>query len=470
MATDGPTADAGAAGPPFNSLPLKPAIVANLASLGFTRMTPIQAQALPPLLAGRDIIARAKTGSGKTAAFGLALINRLEVLSFATQALVLCPTRELADQVSKELRRLARSTANVKILTLCGGMPLGPQMGSLAHGCHIVVGTPGRIQEHLRKGSLALSQLAVLVLDEADRMLDMGFADAIADIAGQLPSQRQTLLFSATYPEGIAAISKAYQHDPLMIAVDVSHDQQQIEQLFFEIPSQHKPEALLRLLRHYRPRSALVFCATKQSCQDLAERLVSKGFSALALHGDMEQKDRNEVLVRFANQSCPLLVATDVAARGLDVKDLEAVISFDLSRDPEVHVHRIGRTGRAGKTGLALSLCAPEDAPRALRIEELTGMKATWAELPADKPEGPAPQPAMITLSIDGGRKQKLRPGDILGALTGEAGLSAADIGKIDIFEFRAYVAVARHSARHALQKLGTGKIKGRSFKARTLG
>ena len=277
----------------FSSLHLKAPMLKNLASLGYAEMTPVQTHSLPPILAGKDVIARAKTGSGKTAAFGIGLLTRLEVSSLTVQALVLCPTRELADQVSRELRRLARFTDNIRILTLCGGVPFGPQLGSLEHGAHVVVGTPGRLLDHLRRGSIDLSGLRVLVLDEADRMLDMGFQEEITALIDATPAKRQTLLFSATYPASIDAMSARVQHAPVEVSVDESHDEASIEQIFYEVEREGRTDALGRVLDHYRPESALVFCNTKLECQKVAEALVGLGFSALAIHGDMEQRDRD---------------------------------------------------------------------------------------------------------------------------------------------------------------------------------
>ncbi len=455
----------------FSALHLKPPMLRNLASLGYAGMTPIQAHSLPLILAGKDVIARAKTGSGKTAAFGIGLLTRLVVTSPAVQALVLCPTRELADQVGKELRRLARFTDNIKILTLCGGVPFGPQLGSLEHGAHVVVGTPGRLLDHLRRGSLDLSGLQTLVLDEADRMLDMGFQDDISALIAATPARRQTLLFSATYPEEIAALSETLQHEPVEVSVDELHDKGAIEQLFYEVTPEERTEAVVRILGHYRPESTLVFCNTKVECQELADALVERGFAALAIHGDLEQRERDQVLVRFAGKCTSVLVATDVAARGLDIKELAAVINFELSRDPEVHIHRIGRTGRAGGQGLALSLVTAYDRRRVAAIEAALGDSIPRTELSAlPMASGRALTPPMVMLCIDGGRKNKLRPGDILGALTGEGGLAGSEVGKIDVFDFHTYVAIVRASADQALACLRGNKVKGRFFKARRIG
>jgi len=455
----------------FSSLHLKTPMLKNLASLGYAEMTPIQASTLPLILSGKDVIAKAKTGSGKTAAFGIGLLSSVVVNSSRVQALVLCPTRELADQVGKELRRLARCTDNMRILTLCGGVPFGPQMGSLQHGAHVVVGTPGRLLDHLRRGSLDLAFLQTLVLDEADRMLDMGFQEEIAALIAATPEKKQTLLFSATYPEAIATMSATIQREPVEVSVDEAHEDGVIEQVLYEVDKDERTQAVARILGHYRPESTLVFCNTKKECQELAEALAKRGLSALAIHGDLEQRERDLVLVRFANKSASVLVATDVAARGLDIKELSAVINFELSRDPEIHIHRIGRTGRAGEQGLALSLVTAQEERRVQAVETALGAAIHRAELASlIIAAGPPLAPAMVTLCIDGGRKNKIRPGDILGALTGEAGIAGSEVGKIDVFDCHAYVAIMRGSAVQALACLSGNRIKGRFFKARQVG
>ncbi|WP_029404609.1 ATP-dependent RNA helicase DbpA [Stutzerimonas stutzeri] len=454
----------------FTTLPLSASTLANLDALGYTEMTPIQAQSLPVMLKGMDLIAQAKTGSGKTAAFGIALLEPINPRYFGCQALVLCPTRELADQVAKELRRLARSADNIKILTLCGGVSIGPQIGSLEHGAHVIVGTPGRVQEHLKKGSLKLDGLNKLILDEADRMLDMGFYDAIAEIIGQTPSKRQTLLFSATYPAGIKQLASTFMRDPQQVKVEALHDDTQIEQRFYEIDSEERMQAVIHVLASFRPETCVAFCFTKQQCQELVDALTAKGISAMALNGDLEQRDRDQVLAMFSNRSLSVLVATDVAARGLDIDALDMVINVELARDSEIHIHRVGRTGRAGKKGIAVSLVAPAEGHRAQAIEDRQKAPLNWQPLGELKaqPGGPL-QPPMVTLCIGAGRKDKLRPGDILGALTGDAGIPGKQVGKIAIFDFQAFVAVERDVAKQALNRLNAGKIKGRSLKVRTL-
>ena len=459
-----------AASSAFAQLSLHPALLENLQSLEYHAMTPIQAQSLPAILEGKDVLAQAKTGSGKTAAFALGLLQKLDVRSLAVQGLVLCPTRELADQVAGEIRRLARLIPNVKVLTLCGGMPINPQFSSLEQGAHIVVGTPGRVQKHLDKESLSLDSLKIWVLDEADRMLDMGFADAMREIAKGCPRQRQTLLFSATYPDDIQKLSAEFQRSPLSVRVESTHSAHQIEQRFFELPNQEaKFPALIKLLQHYQPRSAVIFCNMKQQTQQVADQLKAKGYSALALHGDLEQRERDQVVVRFANQSCSVLVATDVAARGLDNKELQAVVNYDITPDPEVHVHRIGRTGRAGQTGLALTLTTATQGSRVVAVEDYQQSRAVWGDLTELKKNPDNMKPDMVTLCIDGGRKSKVRPGDILGALTKEAGFNGQHIGKINIAELHAYVAVHHSIANKAYNYLQDGKIKGRKVKVRKL-
>lgn len=452
----------------FSSLPLTPALLDNIKSLGYTHLTPIQAETLPHILEGRDVIAQAKTGSGKTAAFGIGLLSLLDLSHFSVQALVVCPTRELADQVTKELRRLARSIQNCKVLSLCGGVPFGPQLGSLEHGVHIVVGTPGRLQEHLRKRSLRLDNLKVLVLDEADRMLDMGFEEVIRDVLSYAPSHKQTLLFSATYSDPIREMSRAFQNQPISVSIDSRHHDSVIEQRFYQIDKAKRANALGYLLAYHRPESTVVFCNTKKECQDVAITLENCGFSVQALHGDLEQKHRDQILVRFANKSCSVLVATDVAARGLDIKELQAVINYELPWDAEVYIHRIGRTGRAGSKGLALSLATQQELNRVKAIEDYQASTARWDEVaPFVMSYEHRFEPPMVTLWIDGGRKNKVRPGDILGALTGDAGLAGSEVGKIDIFDAHAYVAIKRDSVDKALNRLRNGKIKGRSFNVR---
>lgn len=459
----------------FSSQKLHPDLLKNLSSLGYAEMTPIQAQSLPSILEGKDVIAQGKTGSGKTAAFALGLLNKLNVKQFRVQSLVLCPTRELADQVAKEIRRLARTIHNIKVLTICGGMPFGPQIGSLEHGAHIIVGTPGRVEEHLRKETLRLDHLTTLVLDEADRMLDMGFQPSLDAIVEKIPVKRQTLLFSATYPDQIQSISQRIMVDPVIAKATSTHDKTTIQQHFFKVDDDKQRLTALRLLlMKYRPESSVVFCNTKRETQEVADELANYGFSAVALHGDLEQRDRDQALVRFANKSISVLVATDVAARGLDIEALDAVINYQLARDSEVHIHRIGRTGRAGSKGIACSLYSEKEHHKIALLEDYLDQLLVAEQLPPIHLLEKTPlTSSMETLQIDGGKKQKVRAGDILGALTGKDGgensIPGTAVGKINISDNWAYVAVSRDVYKVALQKLGQGKLKGRSFRVRLI-
>lgn len=457
----------------FSTLPLAPAMLANLHQLGYEAMTPIQAASLPMALQGHDLIAQAKTGSGKTASFAIPMLCKLNPRWFAVQALVLCPTRELADQVTVEIRRLARSAENIKVVTLCGGIALRGQRASLEHGAHIVVGTPGRIMDHLERGYLSLEGLNTLVLDEADRMLDMGFFDDIATVVKQTPAARQTLLFSATYPEGIEKLARQFMREPQQVKVAAPAAENTIEQRFYEINRANRLQTVAQLLNHFRPVSTIAFCNTKQQCKDLVALLQSQGFSALALFGELEQRERDQVLAQFANRSCSVLVATDVASRGLDISQLEAVINVDITPDPEVHVHRIGRTGRAGAAGLALSLASMNDMGAVGKIEQYQNRPSTFYPLDTLISASNQPLvPPMATLQILGGRKEKIRPGDVLGALTsneGGAAYTREQIGKIQVTEFCTFVAVERSVAQAACNKLNLGKIKGKVVKVRVM-
>lgn len=456
---------------PFSTLELDADLLDNLESLGYHSMTPIQAQSLPHILAGKDVIAQGKTGSGKTAAFGLGLLAGLDTAGLNVKSLVLCPTRELADQVAREIRRLARGVPNVKVLTLSGGKPFRAQAESLEFGAHIVVGTPGRIEDHLRKETLKLGFLQMLVLDEADRMLEMGFQDSVDAIVQQTPKTRQTLLFSATYPEQIQAIARRIMVKPVMTQVESTHDSSTIRQHFYKVDDdQQRLIAVRLLLLKYHPESTVVFCNTKREAQEIAADLRGHGFSALALHGDLDQRDRDQTLVRFANKSASVLVATDVAARGLDIDSLDAVINYHIARDVEMYVHRIGRTGRAGSSGSAHSLISDKEGYKIALLQDYLGYPVEAEPLPPTSLLRETPgKPDMETLLIDGGKRQKVRPGDILGALTGDYGIQGKQVGKIDIFDTRSYVAVHRDAAKTALKKLSEGKLKGRSFRVRVL-
>ena len=451
---------------PFSILNLHADLMKSLSQLGYESMTPIQALSLPPILEGKDLIAQAKTGSGKTATFGIGILSKLNITADHVQALVLCPTRELADQVTQEIRKLACMMQNVRVLTLCGGIPMGVHTASLERTVHIVVGTPGRVEELLNKKILKINKLDMFVLDEADRMLDMGFSESIDAIVSHLPKKRQTLLLSATYPEKIQAIAARIMNKPIMIEVDTTHDEASIQQFFYPVTNDdHRMNALRLLLLQERPESALVFCNTKRETDIVAKNLQDDGFSVLALHGDFEQKERREILVKFSNKSISILVATDVAARGLDIHKVDAIFNYDLARDPEVHVHRIGRTGRAGSFGNAYSLYAHHDDQTIKQLENYLKKSISPSILPPQTIlKEKAYSAPMATIKIIGGKSDKVRPGDIVGALTGDSSIQGSEIGDITIFDRCAYVAVKRKVADTAFKKLSEGKIKGRSF------
>ena len=444
----------------FSNLQLSAAMIKNLNALGYQNMTAIQEASLPLILQNKDVIAQAKTGSGKTAAFGIGLLSKLDVKKFRVQTLVLCPTRELADQVAKELRRIARFQHNIKILMLTGGESFGKQLGSLAHQAHIIVGTPGRVLKHLNKESLDLSNLQTLVLDEADRMLDMGFIEEIESVLSFVPKERQTLLFSATYDDTILEISKKIQKDAVSVKTTTSEVQNKIVQEFYE--TNNKLDTLVNIFSTYKPQNVIVFTNTKLQAKELAELLVQNKIDALAIHGDLEQYERNDVLVQFANKSCPILVATDVAARGLDIKELSMVVNYDLPHGFETYTHRIGRTGRAGAEGIAISLYESFESEKAeeyasdevIFLKESALSRDTTFEM----------KPQYVTLVIEGGKKDKLRAGDILGALTGDVGLKGANIGKIDIYDRQAYVAIESKFINEAEKGLKNRKIKAKKF------
>jgi len=458
--------------PTFSTLKLPVGLQENLTSLGYATMTEIQAQSLPHILAGRDVIAQGKTGSGKTAAFGIGLLEKLNAKNFRIQSLVLCPTRELADQVAKEIRRLARALDNIKVLTITGGTPFGPQVGSLEHGVHIAVGTPGRIEDHLNRGTLKLDSVNTLVIDEADRMLDMGFQESLDKIVDRVPVLRQTLLFSATFPKHIQKLARRVMKNPLMVQVESTHDNATIQQHFYSVTDAKQRMLALRLLLHkYSPESALVFCNTKVTTQAVADRLNAGGFSAITLHGDLDQKDRDQTLVRFTNKSVSILVATDVAARGLDIDSVNAVFNYEIAHDSEVHIHRIGRTGRAGDKGIACSLYTDNEAYKVARLELDIDPIKNSEPLPTEELlNKKVIPPTMATLQIDSGRKQKIRAGDVLGALTGEKGIEGNQVGKIQIYDNWSYVAVNRIALTTALNKLRQGKLKGRMCRVRLIG
>ncbi|MBF0483133.1 MAG: ATP-dependent RNA helicase DbpA [Candidatus Omnitrophica bacterium] len=450
----------------FKSVGLSKEILDNLKFLGYLEMTPIQEKGLPFILSNRDFIGQANTGSGKTAAFALGILNKLDVTNQNPQALVLVPTRELAKQVTNEIRRLARFTSNIKVLTISGGSEERHDVKSLKQGAHIIVGTSGRITKLLQTGALILSAVKVLVLDEADRLLEVGSLAEIKHIASFTPKKRQTMLFSATFPNGIKSLSSSLmEEDAAQVTIDSQHRNTTTKQLFFKVEGE-KNDVLLRLLGHYRPESALIFCNTREICNKVAALLRSNKMDALQLHSDFEQQERTLILIKFENKSCRFLVATDLASRGLDVKDVGAVINYDLPNDPELYVHRIGRTGRAGQEGLALSLYINKEFEILKLIGEYLTVDCLTMEInQLEKFKPVILRPSMSTIYISGGRKDNIRPGDILGALTKDAGLKGDEVGKINILEVNSYAAIVNDKVEHAIERLSAGKIKGKKFK-----
>lgn len=454
----------------FSALALSPPLLQVLEELEFKTATPIQAQSIPVLLQGKDLVGQARTGSGKTAAFALPILQKVKLTQDRRlQALVLCPTRELCAQVAGEIRRLARRMPGVQVLALAGGQPIRPQVEALEKGVHIGVGTPGRIIDLLDREVLDTRHLATVVLDEADRMLDMGFREDMERVLGATPAKRQTVLFSATFPDDIEKLSRAFQKDPVRVSLAQEEAAPDIQQVGYACTPEEKQALLLRLLRQHQPASAIVFCNFKAVVVELTRALVQAGVSADGLQGDLEQFDRDRVMAKFRNHSTRVLVATDVAGRGIDVEALDAVVNYELPQQPEAYVHRIGRTGRAGRRGLALSLVTRSDSRKVEDIEATTGVKLEKGDVDALVPEN-VPGVSLIsgweTLSISAGRKDKMRPGDILGALTGEAGgLKAEDVGKIEIHDHHAFVAVSKRVVKVAFQRLSEGRIKGRKHR-----
>lgn len=428
-------------------------------------MTEIQQKSLPSLLEKKDVIAQAKTGSGKTVAFSIPIVHKLDVKRFRIQSIVLAPTRELANQIAIEIRKLSRHIHNVKVLTLCGGVAYRPQVASLFHGAHIIVGTPGRILKHINEENINLNEVDTLVLDEADKMLDMGFTEDITKIINVLPKNRQSLLFSATYQDNIDSLASFVTTNPVNVKNE-NEEKTVIEQKLYEVENSAKTALIPSLISTNKAKSVLIFCNTKIQCDELTDNLLDLGLDVLTLHSDLEQKQRDETIIFFSNKSYPILIATDVASRGLHIDDIDLVINYDIARDIETHTHRIGRTARAGKGGLAISLYSNyEDEDK---IEDI---KASFDDVKFERTEHVSDDLSYKidsdyrTLFINGGKKQKMRAGDILGALTAGVGLAKDDIGKINSLDFCSYVAVKKEVVKKALDGLSNGRIKGKYFK-----
>lgn len=454
----------------FRSLNLAAGLLRVIEDMGFTEMTPIQAASIPALLQGKDLIGQSHTGSGKTAAFIISILQKIQIEAREPQALILCPTRELCDQVLKECRKFSKAFPGLQTVALVGGQPYPPQTQALNNGVHVIVGTPGRTLEHLRKNQLQVNKLKFLVLDEADRMLDEGFTDEMTAIIDELPEKKQTVFFSATFPETIEALSRKYQKNAARVTIDKSTQASpQIKQYVYEAENPQKTDNLIKILQRHPSACTIVFCRTKATVDEIGQRLEKMKVASQVLHGDLSQPERDRATALFRNGSARILVATDVAARGLDIEKLELVINVDLPINSEVYIHRIGRTGRAGREGTAVSIATAFEALKIVEIEKATGVKMIRQNLGFENQHGLGAefQKTMTkTIQIAGGKLDKLRPGDILGALTAQPSpIASADIGKIEIHERFSLVAIATPSAEKALEKLRNTKIKGKKFK-----
>lgn len=517
----------------FDELNILPQILRGIKDMGFEEATPIQAQAIPVVMSGRDVIGQAQTGTGKTAAFGIPMLQKVDPSLKKTQVIVLSPTRELAIQVAEELHNLCKYLHGIKILPVYGGQDISKQIRSLKGGVQIIVGTPGRVMDHLRRKTIRCDYVHTIVLDEADEMLNMGFREDIETVLEYIPQERQTVLFSATMPKPILDITKKYQTDAVTIKVvkkelTVSN----IEQFYYDVKRKDKVDVLTRLLDYHNPKVSIVFCNTKKQVDELSRELSARGYFAEGLHGDMKQVQRDRVMANFRKGKTDILIATDVAARGIDVDDVEAVFNFDIPQDDEYYVHRIGRTGRAGRTGKAFSFVkgkevyklkdimrycktkiyaqpipSSEDVAQikaekvmdniATIIEEedlrdminliekevndsdFTAMDIAAAflkqavggvELTNDRDEWPedfgdtGAEAGMVRLFVNIGKKQKVKPGDILGAIAGESGMPGKLVGAIDMYDKYTFVEVPKEYGREVLSAMQNAKIKGKSI------
>lgn len=443
----------------FKKLSLPFEVLSNLTNLGYKTPTPIQEKSIPLIIEGRDIIAKAKTGSGKTLAFALPLILKLKENKHSPQALIITPTRELSEQIAGECRRLAQYKKDIKITTLYGGTSLTKQVDSLDKGTDIIIGTPGRLLDHFSRQTIHLNSIKTLILDEADRMLDMGFADDILKLISNLPKERQSLLFSATYPANINKLTNVILKNPIEIKID-DEEKVDIEEHIYSV--EDKDKGLIKTIQHFQPSLVIVFCNTKVKTVDVSSMLYKKGFDVATLNGDLEQYEREEMLVQFANGSLPILVATDLASRGLDIKNVDIVINYDIPMKSEDYTHRIGRTGRANKSGLAISLC---DSYGLQKISDIKPELKSKNISDLHNNKNFYLQGSVGTLCIDGGKKRKIRAGDILGTLCKDIGLDNKYIGKINVYATKTYVAIDKSVIKKAFNGLKNGKIKGKKLR-----
>ena len=517
----------------FEEMGLSEEIQKAVRYMGFEEASPIQAKAIPAMISGIDLIGQAQTGTGKTAAFGIPILEKVDPKLKKLQAIVLCPTRELAIQVADEIRNLSRYMHGIKVLPIYGGQDIVKQIRSLKSGTQIVIGTPGRVMDHMRRKTMKLDFVHTVVLDEADEMLNMGFREDIEFVLSCVPEERQTVLFSATMPKPIMEITKKFQNNAKVIKVTKKElTVPNIEQYYYDVKPKKKEEVLSRLLDIYSPRLSVVFCNTKKQVDLLVNALLGRGYFAAGLHGDMKQEQRDRVMQGFRTGKTEILVATDVAARGIDVDEVEAVFNYDLPQDDEYYVHRIGRTGRAGREGRAFSFVSGkevyklkeiqrycktkiyaqkvpslndvantkmenilDDVERVIEQEDLDmminaieervnnseftamDMAAAFLKICCGMTEDNknteendwefgdtgAGEDGMVRLFINIGKKQRVRPGDILGAIAGESGMDGKLIGTIDMYDKYTFVEVPREYAREVLNAMKNVKIKGKT-------
>ena len=517
----------------FEEMGLSEEIQKAVRYMGFEEASPIQAKAIPAMISGIDLIGQAQTGTGKTAAFGIPILEKVDPKLKKLQAIVLCPTRELAIQVADEIRNLSRYMHGIKVLPIYGGQDIVKQIRSLKSGTQIIIGTPGRVMDHMRRKTMKLDFVHTVVLDEADEMLNMGFREDIEFVLSGVPEERQTVLFSATMPKPIMEITKKFQNNAKVIKVTKKElTVPNIEQYYYDVKPKKKEEVLSRLLDIYSPRLSVVFCNTKKQVDLLVNALLGRGYFAAGLHGDMKQEQRDRVMQGFRTGKTEILVATDVAARGIDVDEVEAVFNYDLPQDDEYYVHRIGRTGRAGREGRAFSFVSGkevyklkeiqrycktkiyaqkvpslndvantkmenilDDVERVIEQEDLDmminaieervnnseftamDMAAAFLKICCGMTEDNknteendwefgdtgAGEDGMVRLFINIGKKQRVRPGDILGAIAGESGMDGKLIGTIDMYDKYSFVEVPREYAREVLNAMKNVKIKGKT-------
>ncbi|MCW8109207.1 ATP-dependent RNA helicase DbpA [Alteromonas ponticola] len=455
----------------FSSLPLNQSIADVLERRSFHQMTPVQQETLPHSLDGRDVLAKARTGSGKTLAFLLPVFNKLELNQYSPQAIILCPTRELAEQVAQEARVVGQVMGNVKVLAVYGGVPIRHHIQSLEHGAHIIVGTPGRVKDLLARQQLDFSQITFRVLDEVDRMLDLGFHDDVAEIFSAITTPVQTLMFSATLPAAVETLASRFLRQPLKCEISAPElAQPQISEVAYHVGTLSKLQALKALLTTCQPTSAIIFCNRRIHVAEVVDELSNAGFSVQGLDGGMEQAKRNEVIIRFSAKALQILVATDVAARGLDIEQVDHVFNYSVSEEVESHIHRIGRTARGDAEGTAITLYDDNELAHLNKIEafrEKQFVKKSAQSL-TFQPKNVS-QPAYTCLVLSAGKKSKIRPGDIVGALTNDAAIQADDIGNIKVVSNASYVAVKTRSAKRAMAHFREGKIKGKKVRCKKL-